>query len=140
MRNTDIEEIFQHIKQLKEEQQNITEPEKEISQVSKMISDSKDISPEDVFEVVEFDTAENSSTLGNENITTCDFCGKIMSLENNLSGLSVMGKNFACENCCQEATNVALERWITSINANLSDIQPIALWLMQEKNKNCLFK
>ena len=88
------------------------------------------------------DNSENISTiqLDDDTTGTCDMCGKQMIFEHNLSGLVIYGKFFACEKCCQDASKDELNNWTESKMASPKDVKPIALWLMQEKNKTQLFE
>jgi hypothetical protein len=126
----DLEEIFLHVKYLKAEQKN-----------------SENIPPEDMFEIVEFigDTDTSSSEefvskkIDSGPLIVCDFCGENIVPEKNLAGLVVSERNFACEKCCQEASQDKLNSWTESKTTKPADVKPIALWLMEEKNKSWLF-
>ena len=136
----DIEEIFTHVKLLKDEQEK---PE-EIDKVEfESIKTTNDIPPENIFEIVgpEELLEQNVSKMkvDIESSGTCDICGQEFVFDDNLSGLTILGKFFSCEKCCQVASKDTLDSWINYKNAKLKDIKPIALWLMQEKNKTRLF-
>ena len=142
----DLEEIFLHVKKLKAEFGSTGETKKEKSdnidisrnnneKISKEII-PENISPEDIFEIVEEDetvTKMNLKTLG-----ICDLCGQDISFDENLSGLVLFNRFFACEECCKDASNEVLNSWIETRNAKTEDVKPIALWLMQEKQKTRL--
>ena len=76
----------------------IKETKKEAAKYSKMKLDLEEISPEDIFEVVEFEKKETLSSIEMQNTTTCDFCEKVINFEENLSGLSFLGKNLHAKN------------------------------------------
>lgn len=128
--NQDLEEIFLHVKHLKAEQKN-----------------SEDIPPEDTFEIVEIiEDTDNSSTeefvsrkIGTNYPLVCDICGNDVIPEENLAGLAISGRHFVCERCCQEASKDKLDSWTESKMTKPGDVKPIALWLMEEKNKSWLF-
>lgn len=142
----DLEEIFLHVKKLKAESGSAGETKKEKSnnidisrnnneKISKEII-PENISPDDIFEIVEEDetvTKMNLKTLG-----ICDLCGQDISFDENLSGLVLFNRFFACEECCKDASNEVLNSWIETRNAKTEDVKPIALWLMQEKQKTRL--
>ena len=150
-RNKDIEEIFLHIKQIKDEQDNLeNKREGRLDSADKFSLNN--IPPEDVFEIVELENefSDETSEFSEETISKikvdidssgiCDFCKQEMVFENNLSGLVIHGKFFTCEKCCQVASKDELMKWAESKMSNFEDVKPIALWLMQEKNKSRLFE
>jgi len=145
----DIEEIFLHIKQIKEEQDKLeNKREDRLDSVDKIYLDN--IPPEDVFEIVEpvNEPSDKTGELLEETISKmkvvdssgiCDICKQEMVFEKNLSGLVIHGRFFTCEKCCQVASKDELMNWTKSKMSNLEGVKPIALWLMQEKNKSRLF-
>ena len=126
----DLEEIFLHVRHLKDEQKN-----------------SETIPPEDVFEILGFiEDTDNSSAeefvskkIDNGPLIVCDFCGENIVPEKNLAGLVISERNFACEKCCHEVSENELNVWTESKTTKPWDVKPIALWLMEEKNKSWLF-
>jgi len=125
--NQDLEEIFLHVKHLKDEQKN-----------------SENIPPEDIFEIIE-DTDNSyaeefvSKKIGINHLVVCDICGNDVIPEENLAGLAILGRHFACERCCQEASKDKLNSWTESKMTKSGDVKPIVLWLMEQKNKSWLF-
>jgi len=122
-RNKDIDEIFLHIKKLKGE-------------FCSNEDKSDNISPDDIFEIVDQD--EPTSDISFKNSGICDICGQDINFDENLSGLVLFDKFFACEDCCNDASNDVLNSWIETRNAKTEDVNPIALWLMNEKHKTRL--
>ena len=128
--NQDLEEIFLHVKHLKDDQKNYG-----------------NIPQEDVFEIVEFvEDTDNppeeefvSKKIDNGPLMVCDLCGENIVPEENLAGLVISERNFACEKCCQELSKDKLSSWTESKMTKPGDVKPIALWLMEEKNKSRLF-
>jgi len=145
-RDEDIEEIFLHVKKLKAECGSVEEISKEkIYEIEISKSDnekitkgaiSDNISPNDIFEVVDEDVIVSTMNLKTSGF--CDICGQDIILNENLSGLILLNKFFACKDCCKDASNNVLNSWIETRNAKAEDVKPIALWLMQEKHKNRL--
>jgi hypothetical protein len=150
-KDEDLEEIFLHVQQLKEEQNQLRgvnqgdlEPidviKDNIGQTAGEIS-ADEISQEDVFEIigpVDEDTLDPITKMLSGTSGICDMCGKEIVFEENLSGLVIYGRFFTCEKCCQEASKDALNTWSKSRLADAEDVRPIALWLMQEKDKDRL--
>jgi len=64
----------------------------------------------------------------------CDLCGEIIYFEDNLTGLTIDGKYFACENCCKKSSKESLKSWSNSKMEKNSNLRPIGLWTIQEKN------
>jgi len=130
MVNQDLEEIFLHVRHLKDDQKN-----------------SENIPPEDIFEIVEFvEDADNPSAeeivskkIGTDHPAVCDICGNDVIPEENLAGLAILGRHFVCERCCQEVSEDTLNSWTESKMTKPGDVKPIALWLMEQKNKSWLF-
>ncbi len=67
---------------------------------------------------------------------TCDLCKETIEFENNLSGLTIGGNFFACENCCKDFSKEELTSWTKSKMKSPSEVRPIGLWVIQEKNKD----
>ena len=150
----EIQEIFQHIQRIRQEQNidythNKLDPLDIIkNQTDKIAGElsEEDFSPEDVFEIVgpvletqqelEEPVSKMSLSLGSAGV--CDICGEKIIFEKNLAGLVVRDKFFACETCCQDASKADLDTWTESKNAKPEDVRPIAFWLMQIKDKNRL--
>jgi hypothetical protein len=161
-RDVDLDEIFSHIQQIKEEQTMTNVTEQEEVQPIQIIQDTtkkvageltiEDIESGDVFEIlgeVEKTPNENLITIGNlptmveEELSTvgiCDICHQGILFERNLSGLVIHGRFFACETCCKDANKENLDIWANSRNAKPEDIKPIAFWLMEKDNKTRLIK
>ena len=145
-RDKDIEEIFLHVKKLKAECGSTKEIKKEKLDNNEILKNSTDkivreiipdnISPDDIFEIV--DDNEPVSIMSKNTSGICDLCGQEIIFDENLSGLVLFNRFFACEDCCKEASNEVLNSWIETRNAKTQDVKPIALWLMQEKNKTRL--
>ncbi len=129
-KDKDIEEIFLHVKKLRSEYESVSEINTE------KITLTDNISPDDIFEVVDED--EINSTMNFKSTGFCDICGQDIIFDENLSGLILLNKFFACEECCKDASNNVLNSWIETRKAKTEDVKPIALWLMQEKHKNRL--
>ena len=149
----DIDEIFLHVKQLKEEQNSNIEnipAEKDLYNENLIIDNYinfDDIKPEDIFVILEtrkitlnqFEGIKNQIiTKMDQDFGVCDMCRAEVIFEKNLSGLVVFEKFFVCEKCSQNTSNEILNNWIQSKMAGLEDVKPIALWLMQKKNKKRL--
>ena len=153
-KDSEIDEIFSHIKQLKAEQDNIEEINQNdfesINTIKKNIGTIggekcyKGIPQEDIFRIIRPEELvnENLSKM-NVNIDSsgiCDICGKEFIFENNLTGLTIRGEFFSCEKCCQDASKDTLDGWVDYKKGKPGEIKPIALWLMQENNKAKLFE
>lgn len=156
----DLREIFSHVKQIKLEkektedvQNNDLEPAKTIKDNTGIVAGEIDnISPDDLFEVVApiDESTDESKDISEETVSqmkaeadskgTCDMCGYDIEFEKNLSGLVINGTFFACEKCCHSSSKDKLDDWTKSKMANPEDVKPIALWLMEEKNKTQLFE
>lgn len=158
----DLEEIFSHIKELKKQQEQFSEgkennlvPINFIKESAEKIAGDLDveyITDEDLFEVVEpveeiIKTKKEISekpvvqiddSIGSRGL--CDICQTDFLFEKNLSGLVINGKFFVCESCCKEASKDDLDHWIESKMAKLTDVKPIALWLMEHQNKTRLIE
>ncbi len=145
-KNKDIEEIFLHVKKLKAEFGSTGKRKKEKSdnidisrnnneKISKELI-LENISPDDIFEIVDED--ETVSKMSLKTLGICDLCGQEISFDENLSGLVLFNRFFACEECCKDASNEVLNSWIETRNAKAEDVKPIALWIMQEKHKTRL--
>jgi len=145
-RAKDIEEIFLHIKKLKAECGLTVEIKKEKLDDIEILRNNTEkitretipdnISPEDIFEIVDEDETVSKMSLKTSGI--CDLCGQDIIFDENLSGLVLFNIFFACEECCKDASNDVLNSWIETRNAKAEDVKPIALWLMQEKHKTRL--
>lgn len=145
-RKKELDEIFLHVKKLKEENNFIEKINYEKFDNTKIFKENKmefenemilnNISFDDIFEIVE--EKETVSKMGNKNSGICDICGQDIIFDENLSGLILLNRYFACEECCKDATNKILNSWIETRNAKIDDIKPIAFWLMQEKHKKRL--
>jgi hypothetical protein len=122
-KNKDIDEIFLHIKKLK-------------GKFCSYEDKTDNISPDDIFEIVDQD--EQISNISFKNSGICDICGQDINFDENLSGLVLLNRFFACEDCCNDASNDVLNSWIQTRNARTEDVNPIALWLMIEKHKTRL--
>lgn len=151
-KDEELEEIFLHVKQLKEEQNQLQDVNQGDLEPIDIIKDNigqtageiaiDEIFSEDVFEIigpVDETMVEPVTKMQGDSSGVCDMCGKELVFEENLSGLVIYGKFFACEKCCQEASKDELNTWSVSKLAEAEDVHPIALWLMQEKDKNKLF-
>jgi hypothetical protein len=150
----DIQEIFHHVKKIREEQEFDSKDKKlESVDIIKYSADgiagelSEDnFSDEDVFEIVEpvvetqdeLEDPVSKMTLDFGSAGVCDICSGKIVFEKNLAGLVINDKFFACENCCQKATKNDLDSWVETKNAKTENVRPIAFWLMQIKNKNKL--
>lgn len=66
----------------------------------------------------------------------CDLCGETIEFEDNLSGLTIAGNFFACEKCCKNNSKEELTLWTKSKMNSPSEVRPIGLWVIQEKNKD----
>jgi len=144
----DLDEIFFHIQEIKEKQNNLEISETDENQVNIDFKnfDFSNISKEDIFEIVspvyeknDISNINNLDEIDNiGSVGLCDICGCGMIFEKNLSGLVLHGKFFACEKCCKKSTKNELNIWTSSKNAKQSDIKPIALWLMEKENRTRL--
>lgn len=126
----DLEEIFLHVKKLKAEYGKNEDVNKEKLVNVKKITDN-----------LLNKNVENDESLAKNNLKSsnyCDICGQEFLLEKNLSGLVLLNKFFACEECCKHASNETLNSWIKTRNAKIQDAKPIALLVMQKKNKTRL--
>ena len=157
-KDNDLQEIFSHVEQIKLEREQTDEVksnELEPVELNKdntgiTVGEINNISPDDLFEIVatiEESADENEEILedavskmkvGADSTGTCDMCGRDIVFEKNLSGLVIKSRFFACENCCLSSSEEELDNWTESKMANPEDVKPIALWLMQEKNKTQL--
>lgn len=134
----DINEISNHVKKLLED----TKDSKKSILTDSELMTWEEISKDDIFEVVnKTDSIKENTTKMDVNLSTriCDVCKKTIDLEENLSGLVVHDSHFLCEECCQDSSKNKLDVWTNSKMANPGDLKPIALWLMNEKNKGRLF-
>jgi RNA polymerase-binding transcription factor DksA len=133
----DIEEIFIHIKQLKEEQSLDLKNTRVLEQsdnVNLLIDNDKNFT-----NINQFNGKNNQIvTKMDQDFGICDMCKEEIIFEKNLSGLIVLDKIFICEKCSQNKSDRIINNWIHSKMANLEDVKPIALWLMQKKNKKRL--
>ena len=154
-KNKELEEIFLHIKQLKEDN-NLNDIQKEELEPIDIIMDKtnqiageidiENISEDDVFEIVgpvtesekQIEEPVSKMSAGFGSAAVCDLCGQKIVFEKNLAGLVINNSFFACEKCCQDASKKDLDAWTESKKANPEDVRPIAFWLMQLKNKNRL--
>ena len=150
----DIQEIFQHIQKIQQEQgvdstNSELEPVDIIkNQTGKIAGElsEEDFGPEDVFEIVgpvietQQETQEPVSKMALDigSAGLCDLCGEKIIFEKNLAGLVISDKFFACERCCKNSSKTDLDSWTESKGANPGDVRPVAFWLMQIKNKNRL--
>ena len=161
-RDKDIEEIFLHVKQIKVEQGKLeNEREDELDSIEIIQDNTRqiveetsldNIPPEDIFEIVEpaneltnetgefLEETVSKMKVDIDSTGSCDLCKREIVFEENLSGLVIHGRFFACEECCQDASKDELMNWTKSKMANPEDVKPIALWLMQEKNRSRLFE
>jgi hypothetical protein len=161
-KDEDLEEIFSHIKELKKEQDQFNEFKKDNLEPIELIKESRgkiggdleveNITDEDLFEVVGpvKDIFEPKKEFSEETVSQmddligsaglCDICQTGFLFEKNLSGLVIHGKFFACESCCQEASKDDLDHWTESKMAKTTDVKPIALWLMEHRNKTRLIE
>jgi len=145
-RDKDIQEIFLHVRKLKAECGLIEEVDKEkLENIETIKKDNEknfkkinqdDISSNNVDKAV--DQNETLSKLSLKTSGICDICGQNISFDENLSGLILLNRFFACEECCKDASNDILNSWIKTRNARNEDAIPIALWLMQKKHKTRL--
>jgi hypothetical protein len=152
-RDTDLKEIFSHIEQLKLEREQVADFQKEELEPVEIIKDNggitagelDNIPPEDIFEIVRPADEFSEKTVSKMKVDvnsagTCDICRQKIDFEKNLSGLVIQDSFFACEKCCQDVSKDELNNWTESKMASPKDVKPIALWLMQEKNKTQLFE
>jgi len=63
-------------------------------------------------------------------------CNRKISLSQNPSGLVFKDKHFLCEDCCSSHSEEDLMEWTKTVMQSPSGGMPIALWLIQEQNKN----
>lgn len=124
-KDLDLQEIFQHIKEISVEKNKINE-----------ITSIENFKEEDIFEIVKTEEITKKINLDSQGV--CDFCKKEIFFDENLSGLVIFNKFFVCEECCTNTTNNDLSYWAEMKNAKLTDIKPIALWQMEEKHKTRL--
>ena len=143
----DLEEIFLHIQDIIEER-NLDNELKQIEILQENLKktagelDINNYSKDDIFEVVEDDEIEDHQTVMTSDFVLkgfCDFCNEEIDFENNLSGLVLKDKSFVCQKCCTNANKETLEKWVETKMATQKDVKPIALWLMEIKNKSRLF-
>jgi len=148
-KNKDIQEIFQHIQKIRQNQ-GIDSKNCELKPIDLIKNQTgniagelseEDFGPEDVFEIVgpvveEEPVSKMALNVGSADI--CDICGEKIIFEKNLAGLVINDKFFACEKCCQVTSKKNLDSWTESKNAKPEDVRPIAFWLMQIKNKDRL--
>lgn len=161
-RNKELEEIFSHIEEIKQNKsfpndlkQETPDPLKIIQQNTSHVAGDlniDDIASGDVFQIIsevektpneELDSMGNLSTNISEetgSIGVCDICHTGMLFERNLSGLVIQNKFFACEKCCINASKKDLDFWTHSKNAKREDVKPIAFWLMEKENKTRLIE
>ena len=153
-KDSEIDEIFSHIKQLKAEQlktdeinQDDFESIKTIKKdIGKIVEETnyKAIPLEDIFRILKPEdlTRENRSIMKVDVRSTgiCDICGRDIIFDDNLSGLTIRGEFFSCEKCCRDASKETLDSWVEYKKGKPKEIIPIALWLMQEKKQSELFK
>jgi len=148
----DLEEIFSHIQEIKNQEQSKNIENNELNEIDiikknvEVIAGDTNITDtfdDDLFEIVSpvNNAVSDISQMNiNSDITICDICHERINLQDNLSGLSIKGEYFACEKCCYNASKEDLEYWTGSRSSKQKDIQPIALFLMYNKNKEDLFK
>jgi len=142
-RDKDLKEIFLHVNQIKSERE--LEPVKIIQENVEMTAGELDnIPPEDIFEIVEVfeefpEKISSKMKVDVDSVGTCDICSQEIVFEENLSGLVINGRFFSCEKCCKEASKDALNNWAKFRTSDPKEVKPIALWLMEEKNKTKLF-
>ena len=161
-RDKDIKGIFLHVKQIKAEQYKLANKrEDELDSIKINEEYTKqtleeisldNIPPEDVFEIVEpanefsneagesLEEAASKMKVDTGTMGTCDFCKQEIIFEQNLSGLVIRNRFFTCEKCCQDASKDELMKWTKSKMTNSKEVRPIALWLMQNKNRTKLFE
>ena len=152
-KDSEIDQIFSHIKQLKAEQEDFVEITKNDIESINTIKENTgtigveksypEIPAEDIFTILrpeEF-AAENFSKMkvDVDSSGICDICGKEIIFNENLSGLTIRGEFFSCEKCCQDASKETLDSWADYKQGKPKDIVPIALWLMQENKRTELF-
>jgi hypothetical protein len=153
-KENEIDEIFTHIKQLKAEKVNNVDINQDDFESIKTIKKDtgtigeenyyNGIPPEDIFRIIK------PEDLGRESLSVmkvdvrssgiCDICGRDIIFDENLSGLTIRGEFFSCENCCRDASKETLDGWVEYKKGKPKDIIPIALWLMKEKKRTELFK
>ncbi len=158
--DSDLEEIFLHIKKIKEEQGNFSnngnknlnplELIRDNTGITNEESDFKEITDNDLFEIVKpsQDFIFNNRKLNEEDFSEinqknnsgiCDLCSSVFIFEENPSGLVINEEFFVCEKCCKESTKEDLENWTKSKMISPNEVKPIALWLMEKNNKTRLF-
>ncbi len=153
-KDSEIDEIFTHIKQLKAEQVNNVDINQDDFESIKTIKKDtgkigeenkyKKIPPEDIFRILKPEdlARENLSVMKVDDRSSgiCDICGRDIIFDDNLSGLTIRGEFFSCEKCCRDASKETLDGWVEYKMGKPNDIIPIALWLMKEKKRTELFK
>jgi hypothetical protein len=150
----EINEIGMHVQEIISEMENQISKQEELNEITVIQEnvgktagdlDISKIEAEDVFDVFErvdekeIDESVTKMTQAPSLVGFCDMCGQKISFEENLSGLVIFGKHFACEKCCQDASREDLEQWTINKMAKPDDAKPIAFWLMELKNKEKLF-
>ena len=144
-KDKDLEEIFLHVKKLKAEFDSIEKIKEEKLDDLDIIKNNNEnifienidnISPDDIFEIV--DEQETVTKMEIKTSGMCDICGQDINFDENLSGLVLFSKFFACQECCEDASNDVLNSWIETRNAKVEDVKPIAFWLMKEMHKTRL--
>jgi len=67
---------------------------------------------------------------------TCSLCSRKITPNENPLGLVFKDEYFICEDCCATRSEEDLMNWTKTIMQNPDKGMPIALWLIQEQNKN----
>jgi hypothetical protein len=77
-------------------------------------------------------------TLGGDKIeeTTCELCSKRISLKEHPLGLVFENSIFVCEDCSTRHTREEITKLSKTIMISSRNGMPIALWLIQQQNKD----
>jgi len=67
---------------------------------------------------------------------TCEMCKNKFHLQEHQLGLVIDDKFFVCEDCRSHTPEHEIVEWSRSIMHCSGAAMPIALWLIQEQNKN----
>jgi hypothetical protein len=66
----------------------------------------------------------------------CGLCNRKISLSDNLSGLVFDDEHFLCEECSSNNSHDVIDNWTKSFMQKTSEGMPVALWVIQEQNKD----
>lgn len=67
---------------------------------------------------------------------TCELCKNKFHLQEHQSGLVIDDRFFICDDCRSQKAEKEIIEWSQSIMHASGTAMPIALWLIQEENKN----